>query len=99
MSTAQLVVSALPVVVSLVIGLLSAWLTLSGRWRRLYRRAAAQVDAVEAWVWDARRDARRHNAEHHPDGVGELLLDALPATMVDPPDEDAPMIQLPGGTK
>lgn len=45
---------------------------------RQLRRAFRWGDLILGWIYAWRMKVHRHNAEHHPDGVGALEVEDLP---------------------
>lgn len=56
--------------------------------RRMLKRLRAQAEVHEATHYATRREVRRHNDAHHPDGLNEMPVPELPTFMTDGDTDD-----------
>lgn len=74
-------------IATVLAAMLTALPALTHRSRKIQRHQAAQIDALEEWIWAARRAVRRHN-DRLPDDAALLSLPDLPDWMSHATDEE-----------
>lgn len=74
-------------IATVLAALLTALPALTHRSRKIQRHQAAQIDALEEWIYGARRAVRRHNATL-PGDVAPVPLPDLPDWMINAADEE-----------